>query len=331
MTEAAEAPQGGALSLDEAVALLDRRDDEREDGAEHDEDHEDFEGAASAPDEAEDWAEDPSEAEDEAEADPDGEVDRPEPPKYWSKDAKARFAELDPDLQAVVLSQEGPREAAAARVKAEAEQVRAAALQDVAQSRQIAAELADALPGAVESFNARWGGEPDWGAIAEEHGVEAMSEARAHYEAERSQLEHAAQVAAVAERANHEAYVAAEFERLKTLAPELVDPETGGRLRGDVARYLYGEGFDPQALLSISALELSVARKAMLWDRAQAKARASNSNPRPDRQATRPLARGAASAGPVDPKARRAAQAKSRFAKTRSIDDAVALLNAQGD
>src|SRR5437773_1566221 len=122
MTEAAEAPQGGALSLDEAVALLDRRDDEREERAADDDDHEEFAGAASAPDEAEDRAEDPSaDDEEEAEADPEGEVDRLEPPKYWSKDAKARFAELDPDLQAVVLSQEGPREAAAARTKAEAE------------------------------------------------------------------------------------------------------------------------------------------------------------------------------------------------------------------
>jgi len=329
MTEAPEAPQGGALSLDEAVAILDQRDDER-DG--RDEGDEELEGAASVPDEAEDRAEDPSEDEDEeAEADDAGEVDRLEPPKYWSKDAKARFAQLDPDLQAVVLSQEGPREAAAARVKAEAEQVRAAALQEAAQSRQIVAELAEAVPAAVESFALRWGGEPDWGAIAEEHGVEAMGEARAHYEAERAELQHAAQAAAVAERASHEAYVAAEFERLKTLDPELADPETGGRLRTEVAHYLQGEGFDPQNLLAISALEISVARKAMLWDRAQAKARASNSTPRPDRQATRPLARGAASTGPADPQARRAAQAKSRFAKSRSIEDAVALLNAQGD
>jgi hypothetical protein len=43
------------------------------------------------------------------------------------------------------------------------------------------------------------------------------------------------------------------------------------------------------------------------------------------------VARGGASSGPLDPKARKAAQARQRFAKSRSIDDAVALLNAQGD
>src|SRR5690242_11022318 len=180
MAEAAEAPQGGALSLDEAVALLDRREDARERSADPGEDvwDDDFEGAASAPKEAGEGAEDPLDGEDETEAEEPGEVDRLAPPKYWSKDAKARFAELDPDLQAVVLSQEGPREAAAARAKAEAEHVRTAAVQEAAQARHLLEQLAEALPEALQSFNARWQGTPDWAAIAELHGVEAMQAAR---------------------------------------------------------------------------------------------------------------------------------------------------------
>jgi len=100
---------------------------------------------------------------------------------------------------------------------------------------------------------------------------------------------------------------------------------------GGLARYLHGKGVPPDALVQISALEMSLARKAMLWDQAQAKAGTSNSTPRPGPSATRSLARGGASAGPVDPKVRRTAQARSRFAKSRSVEDAVALLNAQGD
>jgi hypothetical protein len=331
MAEAAEAPQGGGLSLDEAVALLDRRDEERDGGSDPGDGYDEFEGAASAPEEAADWAEDPSDGDDETEADAEGEVDRLAPPKYWSKDAKARFAELDPDLQAVVLSQEGPREAAAARVKAEAEQVRSAALQEAAQARHLLAELAEALPEAVERFDARWEGTPDWAAIAQTHGVEAMTAVRAQYEAEAAQLERASQAASAAMRAGHHAYVAAEFERLKSLDPELTHPRTGGQRRTEVTHYLHDAGFEPDALMQISALEMSLARKAMLWDQAQAKAGTSNTNPRPDRQATRSLARGGASAGPVDPQARRAAQARNRFVKSRSVEDAVALLNAQGD
>ena len=330
MAEAAEAPQGGALSLDEAVALLNRRDSERGQGDEVPVADDDFEGAASAPEETGDWAEDPADGEDETEAE-EGDVDRLEPPKYWSKDAKARFAELDPDLQAVVLSQEGPREAAAARAKAEAEHVRTAAVQEAAQARHLLEQLAEALPEALQSFNARWQGTPDWAAIAEVHGVEAMQAAREQHAAEKARLERASQVAAVARRANHQAYVAAEFERLKALDPELAHPETGTERRTEITRYLHAKGIPPDALVQISALEMSLARKAMLWDQAQAKARASNSTPRPDRPATRSLARGGASAGPTDPQVRRAAQARSRFAKSRSIEDAVALLNAQGD
>jgi len=328
MTEATDAPQGGALSLDEAVALLDRRDAGREGAGDGDEE---FEGAASAPEEASDWAEDPSDGEDETEAGGPGDVDRLAAPKYWSKDAKARFAELDPDLQAVVLSQEEPREAAAAKAKAEAEQVRNSALQEAAQARHLLAQLADAMPEALQSFEDRWQGTPDWAVVAQVHGVEAMQAARGQYEAERARLDHASQIAAVARRANHHAYVAAEFERLKSLDPDLAHPETGTERRTEVTRYLHGKGVPPDALVQISALEMSLARKAMLWDQAQAKAGTSNSTPRPGPSATRSLARGGASAGPVDPKVRRAAQARSRFAKSRSVEDAVALLNAQGD
>jgi hypothetical protein len=333
MAEAADAPQGGALSLDEAVALLDRREDARGQSAELGGDawDEDFEGAASAPEETAEWAEDPLDGEDETEAEELGGVDRLAPPTYWSKDAKARFAELDPDLQAVVLSQEGPREAAAARAKAEAEHVRTAAVQEAAQARHLLEQLADALPEALQSFSARWQGTPDWAEIAAVHGVEAMQAAREEHAAERARLERASQVAAVARRANHQAYVAAEFERLKALDPELAHPETGTERRTEITRYLHARGIPPEALVQISALEMSLARKAMLWDQAQAKARASNTTPRPDRPATRSLARGGASAGPTDPKVRRAAQAASRFAKSRSIEDAVALLNVQGD
>jgi hypothetical protein len=163
------------------------------------------------------------------------------------------------------------------------------------------------------------------------HGPETAAAARAQHEADKTRLAHASRAALAARQANHNAYVAGEFEKLKQFDPELADPHEGGERRGEVTRYLHGKGISPNSLLQISALEMSLARKAMLWDQAQAKARASNSTPRPSPQATRPLARGGASAGPVDPKARRAAQAKTRFAKTRSIDDAVALLNAQGD
>lgn len=333
MSADAEAGARGALSVDEAVAALDRRERNRP-STEEDRDDGDSEGAGQASDEAGGWDEDPDVGDDETEAEGDeepGAVERLEPPKYWSKDAKARFAELDPDLQAVVLSQEGPREAAAAKAKADAAQVKQAAETEMAGVHALAQQLHGWLPQAMQALHARWGANPDWVAYAERHGAEAMSIAKARHEAERGQLARVAQAAAAAEARSHQAYVAGEFQKLKGLDPELCDPKRGDELRAEVSRYLQGRNVHPRALLKISAIEMSIARKAMLWDQAQAKAANPRPAPRADVPVTRPLARGGAAAGPVDPKARRAQAAKTRFAKSRSIEDAVALLNAQGD
>jgi hypothetical protein len=332
MTEAPEAPQGGALSVDEAVALLDRRDDDQMVGAEPAwPDDVDLQGDARAPEEADDQAERLDDGEDEAEAEEEGDVDRPSAPKYWSKEAKARFAELDPELQAVVLSQEGPREEAAARAKAAAEETRRQAVDHAAQAHGIAQALAEALPEAYEQFQARWEGVPDWAAIAEAYGPEAANQARAQFMADQGRLAQAEAAAQAANDAEQQAFVAREVVALQQLDPELVDPARGDELRGEIVRYLNDKGVPASELTRISALEIHLARKAMLWDRAQDRARAATPKPRPSPPATRPLTRGGASSGPVDPKARRAAQAASRFAKSRSLEDAVALLNAQGD
>jgi hypothetical protein len=331
MAEAHEAPQGGALSIDEAVALLDRREDE-DDGP----DAAAFDyrvvarDAGPSEDDAE-GAETPDDEDDDAEAGEDGGADRLAAPAYWSQDAKARFAELDPDLQAVVLSQEGPREEAAAHAKAEAEAVRQGAVEHASQALQLAEVLAQALPEAFERFHDRWRGAPDWSEIAEIHGVEAANQLHAQFTAEQASLARAHAAAQAADQVAHRAYVAREAQILRRSDPDLIDPVRGDQLRGEISHYLVGRGVDAAQLTHISALEISLARKAMLWDRAQARARTSAAHPRPGPPAVRPLTRGGASSGPVDPQARRAAQAKTRFAKTRSIDDAVALLNTQGD
>jgi hypothetical protein len=337
MAEAPEAPQGGALSIDEAVALLDRRQEEGADDADGltaetpDDDHEYFAGAASAPEDADGRAEDPDDGEDEAEAGDEGDADRLEPPKYWSKEAKARFAELDPDLQAVVLAQEGPREEAAARAKAETRAVRDEALQQVELAAQLLETLSEALPEAYGQWRAGWQGTPDWAEIARTHGVEAADMAREQFAAEQAHLAQAQAAVEAAGQARARLVAAREVVALRELEPELLDEERGDELRAEIAEYLAGKGVDPDALPHISAVEIHLARKAMLWDRAQDRARSSTVNHRPAPASTRPLARGGASTGPADPKARRAAQAKSRFAKSRSVEDAVALLNAQGD
>jgi segregation and condensation protein A len=122
MSESAT-PETGALSVDQAIASLlpaaepveqEQASEAPLEAAETTEP----EGETKTPEDAEAGAETPTEGEEaEAAAEP---VEALEPPRYWSTEAKARFAELTPDLQAVVLSQEGPREEATAKAKAEA-------------------------------------------------------------------------------------------------------------------------------------------------------------------------------------------------------------------
>jgi hypothetical protein len=280
------------------------------------------EGESSSPEEADAAPEEPAE-------DTEAEAEEPaaeplDPPKYWTKDAKAKFAELPPELQAVVLQQEGPREEAAAKAKAEAAKVREAAEKEVQGVQKLAEALADRIPQWLDAFENRWGkSEPDWVAVAQEHGLEAMQLAKVQYEREAKQLADAQAARQSAEQQAHQAFLKAEAAKLLEIAPELADPDKGAAKRADVATYLVDQGISRDALKSISAAELSIAHKAMLWDRTQAALKAAP-KPKPAAPASKAPARPAAAASQSNP----TRQAANRFAQTRSVEDAVALLLA---
>lgn len=337
----------GALSLDEAVALLESEPEERREAAPAAAGAEraataaqaapdaaagqetGSEGETRSPDDAAGAAENQPDGS-EAEADPSA-VAPLEPPKYWSQDAKARFAELVPELQAVVLAQEGPREEAAAKAKAEAAQVRAQAEREIAGVSQLAEQLNVVLPQVLQEFRNRWGEAPDWVAFAQQHGADKMAVAKAKWEQDLGQVRQLQEAARQANVKAQETYVRTEMEKLKTLAPELVDSEKGVERRTEVSRYIATYGIPVAAIANISAAEITIARKAMLWDQAQAKSARPTPPPKPAASATAPLTRGGASVGTADPKTKQAQVRQQAFTKSRSIEDAVALLNALGD
>lgn len=329
MSESAT-PESGPLSVEQAVAALTPQPVEQEAPeapVEAAAEAVETEGETSTPEEAEGEAEQPAEVE-EAEAEPEPVV-AADPPKYWSQDAKAKFAELPPELQAVVLAQEGPREEAAAKAKAEAAAKVAAADAEVSKVSQLAQQLGEFLPQALEVFQSRWGSDPDWVAYAQEHGAEAMTLAKAQHEQELTHLQRLASAKQNADVQAHEAFVKAEFTKLADIAPDLADPTTGGEKRQAVVKYLSDNGIDPGSIRNISAAEMLIAHKARLYDEAQAALKA------------RPIPKPAAAPAvrsPVRPAAapaqtstqRTAAQVANRFAQTRSVDDAVALLLSKG-
>lgn len=321
-------PQDSPLTFEQAIDRLAPPEAEAQEvAAEAGAEIENSEGGDQPPEDAgatQDNAGEGEEAEAEIEA-----VAPVDPPRYWSTDAKAAFSQLPPDLQAVVLEQEGPREAAAAKVKAEAAQAISAAAAETAKVTQLAEQLAGFLPQALETFRSRWGDAPDWAAMARESGAEAMIVAKAEYEAEQDQLHKLVAATQQAEAQARDAYVRTEFQRLAEIAPDLADPEKGPERRIAVGAYLKANGITEEAISQISATEMLIAEKARLYDELKANA-AAKPSPKPNPLAARPaLVRPAASAS-HSPTRSAIQQAQSRFNLNPSIENAEALLQAKG-
>lgn len=329
MSESAS-PESGPLSREQAVEMLTERPPEAaapEAPVEAAAEPEEIDAGTSPADEPDVEAENLTEGEPE----PELEAETLEPPLYWSPEAKAEFAELPPNLQAVVLAQEGPREAATAKAKAEAAEKVKVADAELAKLGQFAESLADRLPQWISTFESRWGTEtPDWVAYAQEHGVEQMTLLKLQHEQEQAQLQQAVQAKQVAEGQAQQAFVRAEYAKLTELAPDLVHPETGQAKRHEVAEYLVkAGGIDLQAVQNISAAEMIIARKAMLYDQAQAALKAKPA-PKPPAPALRSPVRPAAAQSQVPTQQREAQRLQNRFAQTANREDAVALILAKG-
>ena len=322
----AHAAQDGPMTVDQAMAALIPPEAVETEAAPELETPTESQGDAPSPDDAEALAESPADSEEtEAEAEP---VVALDPPKYWAQDAKAEFAALPPALQAVVLAQEGPREEAAAKAKAEAAEVRQAAETELQKVGQLADALAERLPQWLQSFESKWGKAPDWTAYAQAYGAEAMFLAKTEHDTEREQLVVADRARQVAADQAHEAFVRTEFAKLAEIDAELTHPETGGAKRVEINQYLKAKGYDDDTLRQISATDMVMARKAMLYDRIQA---SKTARPPPHPVATAPKAMTRPTAAPAQPSQRSAVQtAQSRFNLNPSRENAEALLLAKG-
>lgn len=315
----------GPLSVDQAIASLIPQEVTQPEAVETPEAPiEAAEEATDTPSEAEETAAETgeeAEAAPEAEAEPEEAVAPLEAPKYWSHEAKAKFADLPPELQAVVLSQEGPREEAAAKAKAEAAQQRQVADKELQGVQKLAEQLNTFLPEAVKTFKSRWD-DVDWAAWVEQD-PEAAFKGKIAHEQEQQHLQKLAAAAEEAQAQAKQAFLREQTEKLAEIAPDLADPEKGVQRRTEVAKYLIAQGVDQSALSNISAVELTIAHKAMLFDLAKANLQAA---PKPKPAAPKPVVKPAATATSPNP----ARQAVNRFAQTRSVEDAVALLMSQG-
>lgn len=332
-----EVSDAGALDVDSAVALLTTPDEQDQPQQQSAQDapaaDQEIEAATSAADET---AQEPEQPEGgEAEQEQEQAETRLEAPLYWKPEAKAKFAQLDPELQAEILAQEGPREEVTAKAKAEAKAQAEAAQQEMASIQKLAESLNSFLPEAVQTFKSRWGeGQPDWEKVAEEHGTDAAFRLKTQYEKEQSQLVQLCQANEQAQIEANTAFVRSEWKVLAEIAPDLApdvsDVKKGAESRQAVTSYLLNQGIGRDAVQLISAREMLIAHKAMLWDQAQAALKAKPATPKPAAPAPKAASRPTAAQPHVPAKVAAAEAAKRSFQKTGSIDDAVAYLTSRG-
>jgi hypothetical protein len=265
------------------------------------------------------------EAEDETEA-----VAPVDAPAWWKADAKAKFAELPSELQAVVLEQETVRERVVSEAKAQAAETVKAAQKEMEGVQALADHLNDFLPQAIETFKSRWGEAPDWAEVVRVSGAEEAFILKAQWEQEQAQIVQLKQATAQAEVQARHVFLQNEFKTLAEIAPDLTDPTTGAEKRTAITLYLDTNGIDREAINNISAREMLIAHKAMLWDQAQATSKQLATKPqaKPPQPAKTPVRPGAAVA-PSSPQ-RTAQSHRKRFAQTRSVEDAIALLVSKG-
>ena len=265
------------LSIDAATELLTAAETAPE--PEREQEEEQTEAQAAEPEaetvsEADQTAEEES-APEEASADEEAEQAEPEevipPPPFWDAEQKERWTKLDPATQSYILEREKQRDAAHDRAVNEAARVRKTAEAEAQKVAQLLPEIERAVQQVEQVFADQWA-TVDWRALAEENPAEYIRLKAVYDEdlADRQRILAAKRVAQeTAAKAQEDARQAAALEearRLRELAPELAQPEKAREVFG----WLAEQGFEGDVLAGVTATELIIAHKAMLYDRLKA-------------------------------------------------------------
>jgi hypothetical protein len=243
------------------------------------------------------------------------------PPNFWNEDEKAVFASAAPEVQKLVAEKvaESSKQATLATEQA-------ALARKEAEIIGQAVEMIDAqLASAKEVFASRWSSfTPDqWAQWAAED-INAASVAKFQFDAEQKQLSELNQARDAAEAEQHRQFLREQSGKLAEVAPALLEVTA----RTELVGYLTEQGLEPQDLKWASARELAIAHKAMLWDRAQANLAKKPLPPAAPRSSATPV-RPAGAQQRGSSQSRQIQQLEARFAKSGSLDDALALRRAR--
>lgn len=226
------------------------------------------EGDDGEPDEDAESEEANAAGEEEGEADADPPID---PPQFWSEDAKKHWPDLPRQTQEF-LSEQDQRTTAAVNQKM-------MAIADEVKKRTAdrTQQLDDLVSAAVVQFQNEYANITDERLAQLVSTKEITSETAFQIMAERNQREASLKelLGQVQRQRDEETqkYVAAEADRLRTLMPEFFDEKKGPEIKKDIMQYAAQNGVSKEDLEGISARDLVILRKAMMYDRNQAKLR----------------------------------------------------------
>lgn len=243
-----------------------------------------------------------------------------EAPAHWSAEGKAVFASLPPEAQAAILAEA----AATSKVTSKKLEETAAERKAAKAERQRLIDISTQAESVVGNRWSQWTPQ-DWAALAAQD-PQKYTALKAQHDADQAVVQQATAARTEAEAAEHADWLSEQREALKTLSPELLDPVQGEKRLTELGEYITKEAAKVGANVSlpnVGALEMSIARKAMLYDLGVSKL-ATKTAPASATPALKPSA--------VDgntTQQRTEARVKERFSKTGSIDDAVELLIAR--
>lgn len=308
-----------SLSVEDATGLLDTSPDVAEADAPIAE--------TDQPIEAEPTAEPEIDPEEAIELDPEDEGDPETPaiaaPQSWDAEERAVFATLPLEAQQVIVARESERDKAVNRAQSEAAEVRKRAEQEVQGVTQLRAVTEQVLTKAAQTFRGKWDN-VDWQTWAQADPA-AYVAGRAQFEAEQRDL---AQLDAAHQAQRDQemrTFQQAKAERIKTEAPELVDPVRGKDRVQKLESFLEANGIGRDIFPTLDAFTIGLAYDGMRYRDARARAKSQvTPTPAPTRAAVRPAA-----AQAVRSPQRNAEALTQRLRQTGSVEDAVALLNAR--
>lgn len=284
-TEAA-IPATGPLSIDQHVALLSKaeevpqeepdQDGETAEAASPDDegeaeyaasDNEDSEAATQAADDGEEAPETDTLDADEAQV---TEPARPklEPPARWEADDKAIFAKLPRKAQETILKREKLQQAEVTR----AQQRSAEAIRAYETRIQHLNGLANRIdqhyvePGLQRMREwEEWFASDDAADLARSDPGQFLAE-QTRYRSEQRELKQTLDAKEAAEREAFHAFQVEQSRLMAEMIPEFADPEQGPKRKSELASYLRMQGFEPERIAGISAMEAQISYKAKTYD-----------------------------------------------------------------